>query len=45
MLAKVFGENTFDEHGNEIQPPKWELYEALLVFTGNIPMHKELSIS
>ena len=40
MLAKVFSENKFDEHGNEIQPPQQELYEALLVFTGNIPMHK-----
>ena len=42
MLAKVFSENKFDEHGNEIQPPQQELYEALLVFTGNIPMHKEI---
>ena len=42
MLAKVLSENKFDEHGNEIQPPQQELYEALLVFTGNIPMHKEI---
>ena len=42
MLAKVFSENKFDEHGNGIQPPQQELYEALLVFTGNIPMHKEI---
>ena len=41
MLAKVLSENKFDEHGNEIQPLQQELYEALLVFTGNIPMHKE----
>ena len=42
MLAKVLSENKFDEHGNEIQPLQQELYEALLVFTGNIPMHKEI---
>ena len=42
MLCKVFSENKFDEHGNEIQPPQQELYKALLVFTGNIPMHKEI---
>ena len=42
MLAKVFSENKFDEQGNEIQPPHQELCEALLVFTGNIPMHKEI---
>ena len=42
MLGKVFSENKFDEHGNEIQPPQQELYEALLIFTGNIPMHKEI---
>ena len=42
MLAKVLSENKFDKHGNEIQPLQQELYEALLVFTGNIPMHKEI---
>ena len=42
MLAKVFSENKFDEHGNEIQPEQQELYEALLVLTGNLPMHKEI---
>ena len=44
MLAKVLSENKFDEHGNEIQPPQQELYEALLVFTNYwfIPMHKEI---
>ena len=33
-------ENQFDADGNEIIPQQQELYEALLVFTGNLPMHK-----
>ena len=42
MLQKVFLENKFDKDGNEIQPEKQELYEILLYFTGNLPLHKQV---
>ena len=42
MLQKVYRENQFDADGNEIIPQQQELYEALLVFTGNLPMHKDV---
>ena len=42
MLQKVYRENQFDADGNEIIPQKQELYEALLVFTGNLPVHKDV---
>ena len=42
MLKKVYRKNKFDADGNEIIPQQQELYEALLVFTGNLPMHKDV---
>ena len=42
MLQKVYRENQFDADGNEIIPQQQKLYEALLVFTGNLPMHKDV---
>ena len=42
MLQKVYRENQFDANGNEMIPQQQELYEALLVFTGNLPMHKDV---
>ena len=42
MLQKVYRENQFDADGNDIIPQQQELYEALLVFTENLPMHKDV---
>ena len=42
ILQKVYSDNQFDGEGNEIIPEQEELYEALLVFTGNLPMHKDV---
>ena len=42
MLQKVYSDNQFDGESNEIIPEQQELYEALLVFTGNLPMHKDV---
>ena len=42
MLQKVYRENQFDADGNEIIPQQQELYEGLLVFTENLPMHKDV---
>ena len=42
MLQKVYRENQFDADGNEIILQQQELYKALLVFTGNLPMHKDV---
>ena len=36
MFQKVYRENQLDADGNEIIPQQQELYEALLVFTGNL---------
>ena len=42
MFQKVYRETQFDADGNEIIPQQQELYEALPVFTGNLPMHKDV---
>ena len=42
MLQKVYSKNQFDADGNETIPQQQELYEALLVFTGNLRMHKDV---
>ena len=42
ILQKVFFENKFDKDGKEIQLEKEELYEILLYFTGNLPLHKQV---
>ena len=42
MLQKEYMENQFDADGNEVIPQQQELYEAVLVFTGNLPMHKDV---
>ena len=42
MLQKVYRENHFDADGNDIIPQQQELYVALLVSTGNLPMHKDV---
>ena len=42
MFQKVYRENQIDADGNEIIPQQEELYEALFVFTENLPMHKNV---